>query len=91
MVELSRPPDRNAPNGTSLTISIFTDSSSLERNSRTVSRSFANRAPARAGVTASLSGALQYRRSLSFPSFHVAHVPGASLRMPCKSVFGPGT
>ena len=37
IVEESSPPDRNAPNGTSLTISSFTASSSRDRKSITTS------------------------------------------------------
>ena len=53
MVEESRPPDRYAPNGTSLTICIFTDSSRRSRNSPTASPL------ARLGGAGSRSGATQ--------------------------------
>ena len=88
LVEESRPPDRNTPNGTSDIIRLRTDSRSSRRTSATIScspSSATDRDVAVDGI-----GSHQVSRRTSPSADTVIHSPAASLPMPRNIVRGGG-
>ena len=88
LVEESRPPDRNTPNGTSDIIRLRTDSRSSRRTSATISASPISATAAE--IAADGIGSHHVSRRTSPAADTVIHSPAASLLMPRNIVRGGG-